>query len=68
MKNGRIINIVVDALELSTPNYDGSSMPHFSGWPGTTGYNVTDHESGKVTGVSENTVENITAEVKWLEN
>ena len=38
-------------------------MPHFSGWPGTPGYNVTDHESGKVTGTSENTVENITAEV-----
>ena len=62
-ENGRIINIVVDALELSTPNYDGPSMPHFSGWPGTAGYNVTDHESGKVTGVSENTVKNITAEV-----
>ncbi len=38
-------------------------MPHFSGWPGTAGYNVTDNESGKVTGTSENTVENITAEV-----
>ncbi|WP_443864224.1 FMN-binding protein [Fusobacterium ulcerans] len=62
-ENGRIINIVVDALELSTPNYDGASMPHFSGWPGTAGYNVTDHESGNVTGISENTVENITAEV-----
>lgn len=62
-ENGRIINIVVDALEVSTPNYDGASMPHFSGWPGTPGYNVTDHESGKVTGTSENTVENITAEV-----
>ena len=62
-EKGRIVNIVVDALELSTPNYDGSSMPHFSGWPGTMGYNVTDHDSGKVVGVSENTIENITAEV-----
>lgn len=63
-EDGKIVNLVVDALEISTPNYDGESMPHFSGWPGTAGYNVTDHESGEVTGVSENTVANITAEVE----
>ena len=63
---GRVINLRVDALEVSTPNYDGASMPHFSGWPNTQGYNITDHESGKVTGVSSNTVENISKEVnEW---
>lgn len=62
-EEGRIVSVYLDALEISTPNYDGASMPHFSGWPGTEGYNVTDHESGKVVGVSENTVEAITAEV-----
>lgn len=63
-ENGKIINVDVDVLELSTPNYDGATMPHFSGWPGTSGYNVTDHKTGKVSGVSENTVENLTTEVK----
>jgi LysM repeat protein len=60
---GRILNAYIDAYEVSTPNYDGDSMPHFSGWPGKEGYNVTDHATEKVTGVSENTLESITAEV-----
>lgn len=64
--DGKIVNLIVDILELSTPNYDGASMPHFSGWPETQGLNVTDHTSGEVTGVSENTLENITKEVaEW---
>lgn len=62
-EEGRILNAYVDALEVSTPNYDGASMPHFSGWPGKEGYNVTDHETLEVSGVSENTDETITAEV-----
>ena len=65
-EEGKIISLKVDALEVSTPNYDGSSMPHFSGWPNTQGYNITDHESGEVTSVSSNTVENISKEVnEW---
>lgn len=60
---GRILNAYLDAYEVSTPNYDGESMPHFSGWPGKEGYNVTDHETQKVTGVSVNTPESIAAEV-----
>lgn len=64
--NGRIINVIIDILELSTPNYDGASMPHFSGWPETTGYNITDHQTKEVTGISENTIENIMNEVaQW---
>ncbi|WP_255492205.1 FMN-binding protein [Cetobacterium sp. 2A] len=62
-KDGKIINIIVDGLEVSTPNYDGESMPHFSGWPGTPGYNVADHKTGEVSGVSENNVEFIIDEV-----
>jgi 2-hydroxy-3-keto-5-methylthiopentenyl-1-phosphate phosphatase len=38
-------------------------MPHFSGWPGTPGYNVTDHKTEEVSGVSNNTNETIAAEV-----
>jgi len=60
---GKIVDVSVDALEVSTPNYDGESMPHFSGWPGTEGYNVTDHEKEEVVGKSHNTVENIKKEV-----
>jgi LysM repeat protein len=64
---GRIINVFIDGYEVSTPNYDGASMPHFSGWPGQSGYNVADHESGKITGVSANTEATAAAEVStWL--
>ena len=48
---------------MSTPNYDGASMPHFAGWPGTSGYNVTNHETEKVDGLSPNTVASTTADV-----
>ncbi len=66
-EEGRILNMTVDIYEVSTPNYDGESMPHFSGWPGKEGYNVFDHEKEAVTGVSENTEETVAAEINgWL--
>jgi len=60
---GKIVDLEVDELEVSTPNYDGESMPHFSGWPGSPEPNFTDHKTEKVTGKSPTTVEAITAEV-----
>ncbi len=64
---GKIIDCYLDAYEVATPNYDGASMPHFSGWPGQAGINVTDHTTGLVTGVSTNTKESAAAEVNgWL--
>jgi LysM repeat protein len=64
---GRILNAYIDGYEVATPNYDGASMPHFSGWPAKEGYNITDHTTAKVTGVSVNTPESAAAEVKsWL--
>jgi hypothetical protein len=60
---GKILGCEFDELEVSTPNYDGASMPHFAGWPGTPGYNVTNHETEKVDGVSPNTVDSTTADV-----
>lgn len=60
---GRILSAYIDGYEVSSPNYDGESMPHFSGWPGKEGYNVTDHGTQKVTGVSTNTPELISSEV-----
>lgn len=66
-EQGRILSVYIDGYEVATPNYDGASMPHFSGWPGKEGYNVSDHESGLVTGISENTPESAAAEVNaWL--
>ncbi len=66
-EEGRILDMTVDIYEVSTPNYDGESMPHFSGWPGKEGYNVFDHEKEAVTGVSENTDDSVKAEVNgWL--
>lgn len=61
--DGRILDMNVDIYEVSTPNYDGASMPHFSGWPEKEGYNVTDHDTAQVSGVSENTLEAIQNEV-----
>lgn len=60
---GRIVDLEIDGLEVSTPNYDGASMPHFSGWPGSPEPNLTDHETGKVSGKSPTTVEAVSAEV-----
>lgn len=61
--DGKIISADVDALEVSTPNYNGGSMPHFSSWPEKEGYNVTDHETGKVSGISDNSPEAIKTEI-----
>lgn len=60
---GRIISVYVDGVEVSTPNYDGASMPHFSGWPGKEGYPIAEHDTGVVTGISVQTNETAVAEV-----
>jgi hypothetical protein len=60
---GKIVGCEFDELEVSTPNYDGPSMPHFAGWPGTPGYNVTNHDSKKVEGLSPNTVDSTAADI-----
>lgn len=33
-QSGKVLSLDVDQLEVATPNYDGASMPHFSGFPG----------------------------------
>lgn len=60
---GKIVDLETDELEVSTPNYDGASMPHFSGWPGSPEPNLTNHETEKVEGTAPTTVEAISAEV-----
>lgn len=33
-QSGKVQSLNIDQLEVATPNYDGASMPHFSGFPG----------------------------------
>jgi hypothetical protein len=61
---GKIVDVEVDQLEVSTPNYDGASMPHFTGWPGSPPYNFVNHETKKVDGTVPATVDTVTAELK----
>jgi len=61
--SGKIIDVFVDILEVASPNYDGEGMPHFTGWPGTEGYNTVDHTAGAITGKGDTSKEAIAAEV-----
>ena len=64
---GKILNLFIDQLEYATPNYDGESMPHFSGFPGQGGYNYDENHDAKVDGKTEDTEDNFVAEVKsWV--
>lgn len=62
-QEGRVLHLMVDQLEVATPNYDGASMPHFSGFPGQGGYALWDDAQGKVNGATEDTEENFLSEV-----
>ena len=61
-ENDRIAAILIDQLEVATPNYDGESMPHFSGYPGQS-YNIDEDHDGKVDGVTENSEELFMSEI-----
>ncbi len=64
---GKILNLYIDQLEYATPNYDGESMPHFSGFPGQGGYNNDENHDEKVDGKTADTEENFVAEVNsWV--
>ena len=60
---GRILLSNVDQLEIATPNYDGATMPHFSGFPGQGGYNLDSDHDAVVDGKTEDTEEAFMAEV-----
>lgn len=62
--DGRIQQVLFDQLEVATPNYDGSGMPHFSGFPGQGGYALWDDAQGKTSGRTEDTEEAFLAEVE----
>ena len=61
---GRILMSKFDQLEIATPNYDGATMPHLSGFPGQTAYNYDSDHDGKVDSVMEMTDDSFLAEVE----
>ena len=65
-KEGKIVQVVADQLEVATPNYDGASMPHFSGYPGQS-YNYDENHDEKVDSVLEPTNDTYLEEINgWL--
>ena len=62
-ENGKVVAIVMDQLEVATPNYDGSTMPHLSGFPGQSYNNDANHDA-VVDGVIEVTTDSFMAEVE----
>lgn len=54
-KDGRIMDLFVDTLEVATPNYPGASMPTFGGFPGQGGYNYDEAHNGTITGKTPDT-------------
>lgn len=60
--DGRIMDLEIDQLEVATPNYDGASMPDFTGFPGQS-YNKDEDHDGVVDRVAEQTDETYLAEV-----
>ena len=59
---GRIMDLEIDQMEVATPNYDGASMPDFTGFPGQS-YNKDEDHDGTVDAVAEQTDEGFLAEV-----
>ncbi len=65
-KEGKIVALYVDTVEVATPNYDGASMPHFTGFPGQS-YNNDENHDGKVDGQLTATEDTFLAEVNgWV--
>ena len=61
--DGKLVALYIDQLEVATPNYDGSGMPHFSGFPGQGGYNFDENHDEVVDGKTLDTEENYFAEI-----
>ena len=61
-KEGKILDLNIDELEVATPNYDGADMPQFSGFPGQGGYNNDENHDGKVEGKTADSEEQFLAE------
>jgi len=64
---GRIVQSLVDQIEVATPNYDGAGMPHFTGFPGQGGYNYDMNHDEVVDGRLITNADGFLAEIAgWL--
>ena len=61
-KAGKIAALYIDQQEVATPNYDGASMPHFTGFPGQS-YNNDENHDEVVDGTLTATDDSFLAEV-----
>ncbi len=59
---GTILDLEVDQLEVAPPNYDGATMPEFTGFPGQS-YNADEDHDAVVDGVWEQTDDQFLAQV-----
>ncbi len=59
---GKIVALYIDQQEVATPNYDGASMPHFTGFPEQS-YNNDENHDEKVDGTLTATKDSFLAEV-----
>lgn len=65
-KDGKIVALLMDQLEVATPNYDGASMPHFVGFPGQS-YNNDENHDEKVDGTITATADSFVADIAaWV--
>lgn len=61
-KDGKIVALLMDQLEVASPNYDGASMPHFVGFPGQS-YNNDENHDEKVDGTITATEDSFVADI-----
>ena len=62
-EEGKVVAVYMDQMEVATPNYDGSTMPHLSGFPGQA-YNNDENHDAVVDGTIEVTTDSFLAEVE----
>ena len=60
---GKILDLEVDQLEVAMPNYDGESMPDFTGFPGHS-YNADEDHDGTVDAVLEQTEDTFLSQIE----
>ncbi|HIZ80303.1 MAG TPA: FMN-binding protein [Candidatus Lachnoclostridium stercorigallinarum] len=62
-EEGKIVSLYTDVMEVATPNYDGATMPNFTGFPGQS-YNADEDHDAVVDAVWEQTEEDFLAQVE----
>lgn len=60
---GRIVQLLLDQLEVATPNYDGAGMPQLAGFPGQGGYNYDEAHNGTIAGKTPDTEDAFLADI-----